>query len=245
MAQWIASRTDLFPLALCARLSKLHSHVDPHPFSYTRQVLQEAFGRDIEEVFTELDERPLGVGAIAQVYKAKIKPHILMNQNLQDQFVVKDNIITADCVQTLGQDGQPINMHTAVAIKVLHPKARQIVRRDLKIMSVIAKALTLIPTMHWISLPEEVEVFGRMMFDQLDMRIEATHLERFNQLFAKSKQVKFPKPILPFTTKDMLIEEYEHGIPLNLFLEQAAYVRQQGELHGVFDHKIANIGKWA
>lgn len=241
LAQWIASRTDLFPLALCSRLSKLHSQVDPHPFSYTCCVLKDAFKRDLSEIFTELDETPLGVGAIAQVYKAKVRPHILVKY-LQKELIVQDNVITPDCVQTLDEDGNVISMHTSVAIKVLHPKARQIVNRDLKIMNFFAKALTLIPTIHWLSLPQEVQVFGDMMRDQLDLRIEASHLERFNELFAGSKQVKFPRPLAAFSTKDMLMEEYEHGIPLNIFLEQAAYAKKRGEPRGVFDHKIANIG---
>ncbi|KAI8144427.1 hypothetical protein BJV82DRAFT_667634 [Fennellomyces sp. T-0311] len=242
LAQWIASRTDLFPLELCARLSKLHSHVDPHPFSHTRHVLREAFGRDLHEIFSELDETPLGTGAIAQVYKAKVRPHILVRY-MRDQFLVEDNIITPDCVQTLDVDGTPINLHTSVAIKVLHPNARQIVHRDLKIMEFFAKALTLIPTMHWISLPDEVRVFGEMMRDQLDLRVEASHLARFNQLFEHTMNVEFPKPVLAFTTKDMLIEEYENGIPLNAFLEQSAYVRKHPDLAAVYDNKIANIGK--
>ncbi|KAI9249159.1 hypothetical protein BDA99DRAFT_222135 [Phascolomyces articulosus] len=244
LAQWIASRTDLFPLALCTRLSKLHSHVDPHPFSHTRHILREAFGRELHEVFSELDENPLGVGAIAQVYKAKLRPYILV-RHMREQFLVEDNIITPDCVQTLDIDGKtPINIHTSVAIKVLHPKARQIVHRDLKIMEFFAKALTLIPTMHWISLPDEVRVFGEMMRDQLDLRIEASHLERFNKLFADTMNVEFPKPVMAFTTKDMLIEEYENGIPLNAFLEQAAFVRQcdDDDIKPVYDNKIANIG---
>ncbi|KAG2216183.1 hypothetical protein INT45_003999 [Circinella minor] len=244
LAQWIASRTDLFPLALCIRLSKLHSRVDPHPFSHTRKVLYEAFNQDLHEIFSELDEKPLGVGAIAQVYKAKVRPHILVRY-MRDQFMVEDNIITPDCVQTLDVDGKtPINIHTSVAIKVLHPKARQIVHRDLKIMEFFAKALTLIPTMHWISLPDEVHVFGEMMRDQLDLRVEAQHLERFNNLFANTMDIEFPKPVMAFTTKDMLIEEYENGIPLNAFLGQAEYVKQcnDDDITEVYDHKIANIG---
>lgn len=203
--------------------------------------MQHAFKRDLSEVFTELDETPLGVGAIAQVYKAKVRPDFLVKY-MQTEVIVQDNIITPDCVQTLDQDGNIISVHTSVAIKVLHPKARQIVNRDLKIMNFFAKALTLIPTMHWLSLPQEVQVFGDMMRDQLDLRIEASHLERFNDLFAGSKQIKFPKPLLAFSTKDMLMEEYEHGIPLNVFLDQAAYAKKNGEPRGVFDHKIANIG---
>ncbi|KAI9261314.1 ABC1-domain-containing protein [Helicostylum pulchrum] len=240
LAQWVASRTDLFPLALCARLSKLHSNVDPHPFSYTKQVIEEAFGRPLGQVFTELDPVPLGVGAIAQVYKARLRPNVLLNHS-QEQFTLKENIVTSDSVQVLDKEGKPIVLHTAVAIKVLHPKARQIVQRDLIIMQYCAKLLTLIPTIHWLSLPDEVRVFGEMMKEQLDLRGEADNLKRFNKDFKGSYNVKFPKPLAAFSTKDMLLEEHEKGIPLDLFLKQASWAREH-DVEGVFDHKIADIG---
>lgn len=240
LAQWVASRTDLFPLALCSRLSKLHSNVDPHPFSYTKQVIEEAFGRPLDQVFSYLDPVPLGVGAIAQVYKARLRPDILLDHPDQ-QFSLPENTITTDSVQALDHQGKPVIVHTAVAIKVLHPKARQIVQRDLIIMRYCAKILTLIPTMHWLSLPDEVRVFGEMMKEQLDLRGEAHNLERFNHHFEGSNDVKIPRPLLAFTTKDMLLEEYESGIPLDVFLKQASWTREFKK-EGVFDHKIADIG---
>ncbi|RCH85832.1 hypothetical protein CU098_000658, partial [Rhizopus stolonifer] len=240
LAQWIASRTDLFPLALCARLSKLHSNVNPHPFSYTEKVLEEAFGRPLNEIFSELDHTPLGVGAIAQVYKARLRPQIILT-HAEERDSFQNDIITMDSVQTSDKEGKPINLHTSVAIKVLHPKARQIVHRDLCIMNCFATLLTLIPTMHWLSLPEEVRVFGEMMKQQLDLRGEARNLAKFNEYFGKSLKVKFPRPLLAFTTKDMLLEEYENGVPLDLFLGQASYTRKKG-LDSIYDVRLAHIG---
>jgi aarF domain-containing kinase len=203
--------------------------------------MEEAFGRPLDQVFTELDPEPLGVGAIAQVYKARLRPDILLGHQAE-QFSLQDNIITSDSVQTLDNEGNPIVLHTAVAIKVLHPKARQIVQRDLIIMDYCAKFLTLIPTIHWLSLPDEVRVFGEMMREQLDLRGEARNLQRFNEYFKGSYNVKIPKALEAFTTKDMLLEEYVKGIPLDIFLKQASWARQQQDIDGVFDHKIADTG---
>ncbi|KAI8075495.1 uncharacterized protein B0P05DRAFT_588526 [Gilbertella persicaria] len=240
LAQWIASRTDLFPLALCSRLSKLHSNVDPHPFSYTQKVIEEAFGRPLDQVFSELNPEPLGVGAIAQVYKARLRPDILMHHP-SEQLALESNVVTSDSVQALDHQGQPVVLHTAVAIKILHPRARQIVQRDLTIMQCVAKFLTLIPTIEWLSLPDEVRVFGEMMKEQLDLRGEARNLKRFNDYFENTKEVKIPKPLAAFTTQDMLLEEYEKGIPLDIFLNQASFTKKM-DIDPVYDHKIADIG---
>jgi aarF domain-containing kinase len=71
LAQWAASRTDIFPQEMCLRLSKLHSSVDPHPFHETKRIIEEAFKIPFEEIFISFDMNPIGIGAIAQVRKKK------------------------------------------------------------------------------------------------------------------------------------------------------------------------------
>ncbi|CAJ0844932.1 21451_t:CDS:2 [Entrophospora sp. SA101] len=68
LAQWAASRTDIFPQEMCLRLSKLHSAVDPHPFEFTKKIIEKFFNEPLEQVFSEFDQIPIGVGAIAQVF---------------------------------------------------------------------------------------------------------------------------------------------------------------------------------
>lgn len=67
LAQWAASRADLFPNALCSRLGKLHSRGTPHSLAHTKRIIERAFQRPFEEVFEEFDETPIGTGAVAQV----------------------------------------------------------------------------------------------------------------------------------------------------------------------------------
>ncbi|CAG8732618.1 3111_t:CDS:2, partial [Dentiscutata erythropus] len=66
LAQWAASRTDIFPQEMCSHLSKLHSSVDAHPFSNTKRIVEKAFNKLFHEIFSEFDEIPIGIGAIAQ-----------------------------------------------------------------------------------------------------------------------------------------------------------------------------------
>ena len=87
-------------------------------------------------------------------------------------------------------------------------------------MRFFANVITLFPGMHWISLPEEVEVFGRMMHEQLDLRIEADNLARFEKNFeGRRLPVTFPRPLKSWSTKDLLIEEYMNALPLEWFLK--------------------------
>lgn len=215
LGQWAASRADLFPASLCDRMSKLHSNGDPHSMRHTRRVISAAFGMDFDDIFEHFESKPIGCGAIAQVYRATLKPSVFGDEN-------QDNDAPS----------------TSVAIKVLHPRVRKTVRRDITIMSIFAKAINAFPGMEWLSLPEEVAVFGEMMNSQLDLRVEASNLDRFDRNFrARGHQITFPRPIKlggdRRESRDVLMEEFEDALPLKHFLRNGG---------GPYDDRIANIG---
>lgn len=89
--------------------------------------------------------------------------------------------------------------------------------------------------MEWISLPEEVEVFGRMMREQLDLRNEAVNLQKFENNFSARREnaVNFPRPLKEYTTQEVLIEEFEDALPMSSFLRNGG---------GPFDHVLATQG---
>ena len=132
---------------------------------------------------------------------------------------------------------------TSVAIKVLHPRVHQTIRRDIAIMNIFAQALNALPGMEWLSLPDEVAVFGEMMNSQLDLRVEGANLDRFDRNFrTRGRNVTFPLPIklgqvdngtAREESKEVLMEEFEDALPLKYFLRQGG---------GPFDEKIATIG---
>ncbi|PLW20661.1 hypothetical protein PCASD_17108 [Puccinia coronata f. sp. avenae] len=66
LGQWAASRTDLFPGALCQHFGKLHSKGKPHLMTYTRQVLEKSFDKKFNNLFVSFNPEPLGIGAFAQ-----------------------------------------------------------------------------------------------------------------------------------------------------------------------------------
>ncbi|KAJ3487134.1 hypothetical protein NLG97_g6474 [Lecanicillium saksenae] len=190
-------------------------------------------GRAFEEIFDEFEEKPLGVGAIAQVYKAKLKPDLALPA---DSDIVTDRHITKNVkhnVKTVLMSSPSRVPSTYVAVKVLHPHVERTVRRDLRIMGFFASVLNAIPTMEWLSLPGEVEQFGEMMKLQLDLRIEAANLATFRQNFKDRTTAWFPYPYTDFTTRNVLIEEFAQGIPLADFMENGG---------GVFQYDIADEG---
>lgn len=215
-------------------MSTLHSNAPAHSFAVTKRTVEAAFGgRAFGDIFEEFDDKPLGVGAIAQVYKAKLKPDLAALSDVDldrpTGFTqrVKKNVDVA-----LKSTPQRVpSKH--VAVKVLHPNIEKIVRRDLKIMSTFAAIINAIPTMEWFSFPDEVAQFGEMMRLQLDLRIEAANLTIFRKHFQSRTTAWFPYPYTEYTTRQVLVEEFAHGIPLEDFLVNGG---------GVYQKEIADEG---
>ncbi|TPX70651.1 hypothetical protein SpCBS45565_g01629 [Spizellomyces sp. 'palustris'] len=205
LGQWASSRADLFPPYVCAILSRLQSQVTPHSLAQTRKAIRKEFGMDLMELFEEFDEKPIGVGAIAQVYRAQLRP----------------SPATQACS----------TLHCAV--KILHPGVDFMINADLTIMQAVVSIINLLPDAEWLSLPEEVAMFGNMMREQLDLRHEARNLNRFLNNFKDRPEVGFPKPITPLVRKTVLVEEYVDAIPMSKFLTCG---------HTPFDHDLAKIG---
>ncbi|PWY64740.1 ubiquinone biosynthesis protein [Aspergillus heteromorphus CBS 117.55] len=235
LGQWAASRTDIFPPELCEILSFLHSNAPAHSLRQTKKTIRKAFNwLPFEDIFEEFHEEPLGVGAIAQVYKAKLKPNLMGTSN--DSFDTHSYRLRDKVRKNVGAlvKSSPQRVPSSyVAIKVLHPRVEHVIHRDLKIMSFFASLINAIPTMNWLSLPDEVYQFGEMMKLQLDLRIEATNLVNFREKFRTRTTAWFPYPYLDYSTREVLVEEFAQGIPLSTFLDMGG---------GVYQEEIANEG---
>ena len=216
-------------------MSSLHSNAPAHSLKHTKHTIEKAFdGRLFEDIFEEFEEEPLGVGAIAQVYRAKLQRDLAASGDA-DVDSGRPNMrqrVRRNVDRVVKSTPQRVPS-TYVAIKVLHPKVERLVRRDLRIMSFFAHVLNAIPTFEWFDFPNEVVQFGEMMRLQLDLRIEAANLTMFRKHFKDRTTAWFPFPYAEHTTRHVLIEEFASGIPLAAFLEDGG---------GVFQKEIADEG---
>lgn len=187
LTQWASSRPDLFGHDFCAVFTKLQDDTTPHSWKHTQKALREAFGDDYESKI-KIDNL-LGSGCIGQVYKGQIK-----NPNTQEW--------------------EP------VAVKVLHPNVQTDIDADLELMRTTVRLLQTLPfqvfePMKWLNLEGVVEEFADLLNLQLDLRIEAHNLERFNENFKGHKTIVFPKLIPGYeSTKDVLVETFLEGVPV-------------------------------
>jgi|SRR6266702_210847 len=167
-----------------------------------------------------------------EVYRATLKQDLLPPSYFDPKRSIKRG--PRALAPVILPESKPSVPTAAVAVKVLHPRVTKLIERDLTIMSFFAHLITLFPGMQWISLPEEVEVFGRMMYEQIDLRKEADNLVTFEQNFMTRKApVSFPRPLRIWSTRDILVEEYQTAVPMELFLKNGG---------GPYDDQLAELG---
>ncbi|XP_059834107.1 uncharacterized aarF domain-containing protein kinase 2 [Hypanus sabinus] len=83
LGQWFSTRRDLFSVEFCERFSRLHPHVTPHPWNYTKYSLKRAFGEDWRSIFHITNKEPIGSGCFTQVYRAYTDPKNINNSEFQ------------------------------------------------------------------------------------------------------------------------------------------------------------------
>jgi len=70
--QILSTRRDLLPDELVDELARLQDRVPPFPGREARQIIEQAYGCPLHEVFSEFDETPLASASIAQVHTARL-----------------------------------------------------------------------------------------------------------------------------------------------------------------------------
>ncbi|OCT86082.1 uncharacterized aarF domain-containing protein kinase 2 [Xenopus laevis] len=126
-------------------------------------------------------------------------------------------------------DGSDTPQLIPVAVKVLHPGLTQHVRMDILLMKTWSRLIGWIPGFRWLSLTEMVEEFEKLMTHQIDLRFEARNLEIFQEKFDKAEFIRFPTPLRPLVTRNILVETFEEGETLSLYLREpdAAQIKQR------------------
>ncbi|TRY91470.1 hypothetical protein DNTS_027215 [Danionella cerebrum] len=259
LGQWASTRRDIFSQDFCNRFSRLHVRVKPHSWSHTKLCLKRAFGEGWRRMFEFDSKDPVGSGCVAQVYRAKARVACiedldfrklveeLERKSLLEAWEIsgfrgalselweetKEESKDAKLKQRFGEPSEEEQL-IPVAIKVLHPGIRQQVEIDLILMKAGSMFLNSLPGVKWLSLPEIVDEFQKLMTKQIDLRFEAQNIEKFQKNFKDLDYVKFPTPLRPFVTRSVLVETYEESEPISNYLNS--------EIPAAVKQRIARMG---
>ena len=73
LGQMLSTRPDLVGVEIAEELESLRDNTPVTPFNEMKEVIESELGRPIDEIFSKIDEDPIGSASIGQVYKATLK----------------------------------------------------------------------------------------------------------------------------------------------------------------------------
>jgi ubiquinone biosynthesis protein len=122
-----------------------------------------------------------------------------------------------------------------VAVKVIRPGIAKRIQKDLQLMyyfaDLIEKKMELGRILGAVNLVKE---FERTIFRELNMMVEAGHIERFAESFKEVDEIVIPKVYWQHTSKSVLVMEHISGIKM----DNVAEIRRRG----IDPQEVAMIG---
>jgi len=172
--QVLSTRRDLIPLDVADELARLQDRVPPFPAAQSRALVEKAFGRPIDAVFSSFDAEPVASASIAQVHFAVLKDgrEVAVKVLRPGMLEVIDHDLAllhqlARWVERLSADGKRLKPREVVAEfdGYLHDELDLVreaanaahLRRNMEGLN-----LVLVPEMVWELCTESVIVMQRM-----------------------------------------------------------------------------------
>ena len=172
--QMLSTRRDLIPLDIADELAKLQDKVPPFAYASVEQVICEAFGTEISQVFQQFDVEAIASASVAQVHFAHLpdgRPVAVKILRPGISVVIEKDIALLDSaallMEKLWSDGKRLKPRELVAEFARH------IHHELDLMLEAANCsqlkrnfadsrLLLVPEVYWDWCREQVMVMERM-----------------------------------------------------------------------------------
>ncbi|OWZ82793.1 ABC1 kinase family protein [Natranaerobius trueperi] len=73
LGQLLSTRPDIFPEHIIRELDKLQDHVDAFTYDYVKEIIEQEFETSIDNIFKNVNYKPLAAASIGQVHTAQLK----------------------------------------------------------------------------------------------------------------------------------------------------------------------------
>ncbi|MBI5258989.1 MAG: ubiquinone biosynthesis regulatory protein kinase UbiB [Burkholderiales bacterium] len=184
--QVLSTRRDLLPLDVADELAKLQDSVPPFPSAQAKALVERAFGRRLDEVFSHFEPEPVASASIAQVHFAVLKP----------------------------APGEATGRE--VAVKVLRPGMLQVIEHDLRLLHTLARLVEWVWTDGKRLKPREVVAeFDVYLHDELDLVREAANAAQLRRNMASLGLVLVPEMVWDLCTPGVMVMERMNGVPIS------------------------------
>jgi predicted unusual protein kinase regulating ubiquinone biosynthesis (AarF/ABC1/UbiB family) len=207
-----AARTQQHHARRAARLSATIAELGPtfiklaQLLSARADILPEPY---LSEVGTLQDQVPADpTDAIVSVVEAELGKPLA---ELFDDFTREP-----EAAASLGQVHRARTGQREVVVKVLRPGVEELVALDLDIsFRVLFWLNVLFPNHHVRALTNVVREFSHKVRQEMDFRMEAANMHRFQKTFRFERRVRAPEVFDAFTTRRVLVMEYVQGTKID------------------------------
>jgi predicted unusual protein kinase regulating ubiquinone biosynthesis (AarF/ABC1/UbiB family) len=188
VGQFLSARLDILPAEITNELAGLQDEVEPETFSAIRQVVENAFERELDQVFCWFDQHPMASASIGQVHRAGLQ---------------EPGKLDSDCTQP------------AVVVKVQRPNIEVIVETDLAALRVVGGWIHRYgPVRRRANLPSLLDEFSQSLYEEVDYLHEAKNAEIFEKNFTNQPGVRIPAIYWDQTNKRVLTLEDVEAIKI-------------------------------
>jgi ubiquinone biosynthesis protein len=186
--QALSTRRDLLPLDIADELAKLQDRVPPFDGKVARAIIEEAYGRTAEQVFSVFEENPLAAASIAQVHAAELRAEVTLNGAKTREVVVK----------------------------VLRPGMHAIIARDLEVLRALARfAEANWEGSERLKPVEVVAEYEKTILDELDLMREAGNASQLRRNFENSPLLYVPAVHWDFCRAGVMVLERIRGVQIS------------------------------
>ncbi len=186
--QALSTRRDLLPVDIADELAKLQDRVPPFDGKVARAVIEAAYGRAAEQVFSSFEEEPLAAASIAQVHAAELRAEVSLNGAKTREVVVK----------------------------VLRPGMHTIIARDLEVLRALAAfAEANWEGSQRLKPVEVVAEYEKTIIDELDLMREAGNASQLRRNFENSPLLYVPAVHWDFCRPGVMVMERIRGVQIS------------------------------
>ena len=186
--QALSTRRDLLPVDIADELAKLQDRVPPFDGRIARAMIERAYGRSVEQVFSTFDETPLAAASIAQVHAAELRAEVPLNGAKTREVVVK----------------------------VLRPGMHAVIARDLEVLHELARfADANWEGSRRLRPMEVVREYEKTILDELDLMREGANASQLRRNWEGSTLLYVPAVHFDFCRVEVLVLERIRGVQIS------------------------------
>jgi len=183
--QVLSTRRDLLPEDISDELAKLQDQVPPFPSHQAVAMIEKAFGKKLDELFSHFEHTPVASASIAQVHFARLR-----NNKGEPEREVAVKVLRPGMLKVIDKD-LDLMRNMAVWVERLSADGKRLKPREV------------------------VAEFDKHLHDELDLVREASNAAQLRRNMEGLNLVLIPEMVWEYCRPNVLVMERMYGIPIS------------------------------